>query len=524
MDQFTTTIGQPNLTSILFFFVFITGTMFITYFAAKKSKTTADFYAAGGGISGFQNGLALAGDYMSAASFLGIAGLVSLKGYDGLIYSIGFLVGWPIIMFLIAEPLRNLGKYTFADVVAYRLSQKPVRIAASVGSLMTVCFYLIAQMVGSGALIHMVFGLKYEIAIVFVGAVMICYVLFGGMLATTWVQIVKAVLLMSGSIFLSILVLKRFDFDLGKFFSSLTTITSTGVDGGKVVRNFLTPGLLFKNPWDQLSLGMALIFGTAGLPHILIRFYTVPDARTARTSVVWAMVIIGFFYIMTTFFGFGAASILGPDYLKGHGGTNMAAPELARTLGGEVFFAFISAVAFATILAVVAGLTISASTSFAHDFFTNVIRHGKDHLPGEEVRVARVTAIVVGALAIGLAILIGPAVNVAFLVGLAFAVAASANLPVIVFSIFWKRFTTAGAVTGLLVGLLSSILLIAVGPDFMKDPLFPLKNPAIISIPMGFLGAIIGSLFARERTAEALYPELVVRANTGLGAERATEH
>jgi cation/acetate symporter len=250
----------------------------------------------------------------------------------------------------------------------------------------------------------------------------------------------------------------------------------------------------------------------------------VPDARTARASVVWAMVIIGFFYIMTTFFGFGAASILGPDYLKGHGGTNMAAPELARTLGGEVFFAFISAVAFATILAVVAGLTISASTSFAHDFFTNVIRHGRDHLPGEEVRVAQVTALVVGALAIGIAILLGPAVNVAFLVGLAFAVAASANLPVIVFSIFWKRFTTAGAVGGLLVGLLSSILLIAVGPDFMKDPLFPLKNPAIISIPLGFLGAIIGSLFARERAAEALYPELVVRANTGLGAEQATEH
>ena len=512
-------------TALWMFLGFVFATLLITYFSARKSSGASAYFAAGRRITGWQNGLAVAGDYMSAASFLGITGMIAFNGYDGFMYSVGFLVAYLTVLFIVAEPLRNAGKYTMADLLAYRLRPRPVRAAASLSTLTVSLLYMIAQMVGAGTLVRQLLpGVTFEVAVVGVGILMVVYVVFGGMLATTWVQIVKAVLLMSGSIFLSILVLKRFDFDLGKFFSSLTAITSTGVDGEKVVRNFLTPGLLFKNPWDQLSLGMALIFGTAGLPHILIRFYTVPDARTARTSVVWAMVIIGFFYIMTTFFGFGAASILGPDYLKGHGGTNMAAPELARTLGGEVFFAFISAVAFATILAVVAGLTISASTSFAHDFFTNVIRHGKDHLPGEEVRVARVTAIVVGALAIGLAILIGPAVNVAFLVGLAFAVAASANLPVIVLSIFWKRFTTAGAVAGLLVGLLSSILLIAVGPDFMKDPFFPLKNPAIISIPMGFLGAIIGSLFARERTAEALYPELVVRANTGLGAEQATEH
>jgi len=324
--------------------------------------------------------------------------------------------------------------------------------------------------------------------------------------------------------FLSILVLNKFNFDLGKFFSSLTAITSTGANGEIVTRNFPDTRTPFKNPWDQISLGMALVFGTAGLPHILIRFYTVPDAKTARSSVVWAMIIIGLFYIMTTFFGFGAASLLGPDYSESpwrheHG----CAPACPRARRRGVF-AFISAVAFATILAVVAGLTISASTSFAHDFFTNVIHHGKERRPGEEVRVARITAFVVGAAAIGIAILLGPTVNVAFLVGLAFAVAASANLPVIVFSIFWKRFTATGAVTGLLVGLVSSIVLILVSPDFMKDAWFPLKNPAIVSIPLGFLGAFLGTFLSREPSAENLFAELKVRANTGLGAEKASTH
>jgi cation/acetate symporter len=384
---------------------------------------------------------------------------------------------------------------------------------------------MIAQMVGAGTLVRQLIpGVSYEMAVVGVGALMVIYVVFGGMLATTWVQIIKAVLLMSGSLFLSILVMAKFDWSLAKFFSSLTAISSTDASGVTVTRDFLTPGLLFKNPLDQISLGLALVFGTAGLPHILIRFYTVPDAKTARASVIWAMIIIGLFYIMTTFFGFGAASLLGPDYLKAHGGTNMAAPELARAMGGELFFAFISAVAFATILAVVAGLTISASTSFAHDFFTNVIHHGREAREGEEVRVARITAFVVGALAIGIAIALGPSVNVAFLVGLAFAVAASANLPVIVLSIFWKRFNTMGACLGLGVGLASSIILILVSPDFMQSPLFPLKNPGIVSIPLGFLGAFLGALIKREPAAEARFAELVVRANTGIGAEKATDH
>ena len=429
------------------------------------------------------------------------------------------------VLFIVAEPLRNAGKYTMADVLAYRLKPRPVRAAASLSTLTVSIFYMIAQMVGAGVLVRQLIpGVSYELAVIGVGILMVIYVVFGGMLATTWVQIIKAVLLMAGSILLSILVLQRYDFDLGKFFSSLTAITSTTADGQSVTRNFLTPGLIFKNPWDQISLGMALLLGTAGLPHILIRFYTVPDAKTARVSVVWAMIIIGLFYIMTTFFGFGAASLLGPDHIAANGGTNMAAPELARFLGGEIFFAFICAVAFATILAVVAGLTISASTSFAHDFFANVLHHGKEQKAGEEVRVARITAFVVGALAIVIAIILGPSVNVAFLVGLAFAVAASANLPVMIFSLYWKRFNTAGAVTGLLVGLSSSIILILVSPDFMKEPLFPLKNPALVSVPLGFLGAWLGTILSKEKPDEAKFTELMVRANTGLGAEKASAH
>lgn len=517
--------ASGDKTALFMFLAFVAATLVITYFSARKSTGASAYFAAGRRITGWQNGLAVAGDYMSAASFLGIAGMIAFNGYDGFMYSVGFLVAYLTVLFVVAEPLRNAGKYTMADVLAYRLKPRPVRAAASLSTLTVSVFYMIAQMVGAGTLVRQLIpGVSYEVAVIGVGILMVVYVVFGGMLATTWVQIIKAILLMSGSVFLSILVLNKFNFDLGKFFSSLTAITSTGANGEIVTRNFLTPGLLFKNPWDQISLGMALVFGTAGLPHILIRFYTVPDAKTARSSVVWAMIIIGLFYIMTTFFGFGAASLLGPDYLKAHGGTNMAAPQLAHELGGEVFFAFISAVAFATILAVVAGLTISASTSFAHDFFTNVIHHGKEHRPGEEVRVARITAFVVGAAAIGIAILLGPAVNVAFLVGLAFAVAASANLPVIVFSIFWKRFTTTGAVTGLLVGLISSIVLILVSPDFMKEAWFPLKNPAIVSIPLGFLGAFLGTFLSREPSAENLFAELKVRANTGLGAEKASTH
>lgn len=517
--------AAASQTSLWMFLAFVAATLVITWYSARKSSGANAYFAAGRRITGWQNGLAVAGDYMSAASFLGIAGMIAMNGYDGFMYSVGFLVAYLTVLFIVAEPLRNAGKYTMADVLAYRLKPRPVRAAASLSTLTVSIFYMIAQMVGAGVLVRQLIpGVSYELAVIGVGILMVVYVVFGGMLATTWVQIIKAVLLMGGSILLSILVLQRYDFDLGKFFSSLTAITSTTADGQSVTRNFLTPGLIFKNPWDQISLGMALLLGTAGLPHILIRFYTVPDAKTARASVVWAMLIIGLFYIMTTFFGFGAASLLGPDHIAANGGTNMAAPQLARFLGGEIFFAFICAVAFATILAVVAGLTISASTSFAHDFFVNVLHHGKEQKPGEEVRVARITAFVVGALSIVIAIILGPSVNVAFLVGLAFAVAASANLPVMLFSLYWKRFNTAGAVTGLLVGLASSIVLILVSPDFMKDPLFPLKNPALVSVPLGFLGAWLGTILSREKPDEAKFTELMVRANTGLGAEKASAH
>ena len=530
-----------NHAAIFMFVGFVAATLVITYFSARKSSGSSAYFAAGRRITGWQNGLAIAGDYMSAASFLGIAGMIALSGYDGFLYSVGFLVAYLTVLLLVAEPLRNAGKYTMADVLAYRLSPRPVRAIASLSTITVSTFYMIAQMVGAGSLVHVLIpGMTYNVAVCGVGVLMIVYVVFGGMLATTWVQIIKALLLMSGSVLLSVLVMARFHFSLSEFFNSLATIHLHNKAGDAITANFLTPGMKFKNPLDFISLGMALVFGTAGLPHILIRFYTVPDAKTARASVVWAMALIGVFYIMTTFFGFGAASVLGPDFITKNGGSNMAAPQLARALGGDIFFAFISAVAFATILAVVAGLTISASTSFAHDFFTNVIHRGREAKPGQEVRVARITAFVVGAASIGLAIALGPNANVAFLVGLAFAVAASANLPVIILSIFWKRFNTAGAVGGLGVGLLASIGLIIFSPTIMgidaatvaasarhliqHKPVFPLENPGIVSIPLGFLAAIIGTLITREPSAEAKFTELTVRANTGLGAEKATTH
>jgi cation/acetate symporter len=523
------------------FLGFILLTLGITYWAARKSSGANAFFAANRQIKGWQNGLAVAGDYMSAASFLGIAGIIAFQGYDGFMYSVGFLVAYLTVLLIVAEPLRNAGKYTMADVLAYRLKARPVRSMAALSTLTVSTFYMIAQMVGAGALVTLLLkdsGINYHTAVVGVGILMIIYVVFGGMLATTWVQIVKAVLLLCGTLFLSLLVLAHFGFSMSNFFHAVAQVTYHD-KGVEVTQNFLQPGLRYKPPYGQLdliSLGLALILGTAGLPHILVRFYTVPDAKTARTSVVWAMFLIGGFYIMTTFLGFGAATIVGRDRIATGGGTNMSAPLLAQALGGDVFFAFISAIAFATILAVVAGLTISASTSFAHDFWTNVIHRGTERKPGEEVRVARITAFVVGAISILIAILLGPTANVAFLVGLAFAVAASANLPVIVFSLFWRRFNTKGAVAGLGTGLAASILLILVSPSIMSvdapnvaaasrhliqsAPLFPLENPGIVSIPLGFLGAFIGTLFGREPEAEAKFTELSVRANTGLGAEK----
>jgi len=536
------TTPPTNHSALIMFLGFVALTLIITYFSARKSSGSSAYFAAGRRITGWQNGLAVAGDYMSAASFLGIAGMIAFKGYDGFMYSVGFLVAYLTVLLIVAEPLRNAGKYTMADVLAYRLSPRPVRAMASLSTITVSTFYMIAQMVGAGGLVKLLLpGVSYEWAVTGVGILMIVYVVFGGMLATTWVQITKAIMLMSGTVLLSILVLKYYHFSFPDFFNAIAHVPVKGADGVEVTKNFLSPGLAFgrtaANPWgpiDLVSLGMALVFGTAGLPHILVRFYTVPDAKTARSSVVWAMVLIGVFYIMTTFLGFGAAAILHPANIVvgGKPNDNMAAPLLAHALGGEVFFAFISAVAFATILAVVAGLTISASTSFAHDFYTNVIHHGKEHRPGQEVRVARITAFVVGAISILLAIKL-QTINVAFLVGLAFAVAASANLPVIVLSIFWKRFSTAGAVIGLAVGLLASIILIIISPSVMGTdgkalinhaPLFPLKNPGIISIPLGFIGAILGTLLTREPKAEALFTELSVRANTGLGSEKASSH
>ncbi len=510
-----TAIGQPNPIAMAFFFVFISITLGITWWAAKRTRTTEQFYAAGRTISAGQNGFALAGDYMSAASFLGIAGLVSTTGFDGLIYSTGWLVGWPVVLFLIAEPLRNLGRYTFADVVAMRLRQTPVRIAAAVGTLATVTLYLIAQMVGAGGLIRLMFGFSYEHAIVLVGIVMIGYVLFGGMIATTWVQIVKAVLLMTGALFLALLVLLRFDLSPAKLFAAAAEQYGSGV---------LAPGRLVSNPLDAISLGMALMFGTAGLPHILMRFYTVPDAQTARRSVFIATGLIGLFYLLTFILGFGAMVLVGPETIKSvDAGGNMAAPLLAELLGGTPFLGFIAAVAFATILAVVAGLTLSGAAALSHDLWVSVFRKGRAE-PGEQLRVARLATLALGVVAVGLGITF-KGQNVAFMVSLAFAIAASANFPALLLAIFWRRYTTAGAVTSMAVGTVATLLLIYLSPTIQVDILgeqgawFPLKNPALVTLPLSFIAGILVSLVVPEAEAEAGFTRLERQTHLGLETE-----
>ena len=489
-----TAIGEPNTIAMAFFFVFIAITLGITYWAARRTRTTEHFYAAGRTVSPGQNGFALAGDYMSAASFLGIAGLVSTTGFDGLIYSTGWLVGWPVVLFLIAEPLRNLGKYTFADVVALRLKQAPVRIAAAVGTLSTVIFYLIAQMVGAGGLIKLMFGLSYEVAITIVGAAMIAYVLFGGMLATTWVQIVKAILLLGGAFLLAMLVLSRFHFNPSELFAAAAT---------KYGDNVLVPGQLVTNPWDAISLGMALMFGTAGLPHILMRFYTVPDARAARTSVFYATGLIGFFYLLTFVLGFGAMVLVGPETIRAvDKGGNMAAPLLAEFIGGTPFLGFIAAVAFATILAVVAGLALAGASALSHDLWVNVVRKGTAS-GDEELKVAKVATVILGVLAVMLGITF-KGQNVAFMVSLAFAIAASGNFPALLMAIFWRRFSTAGAVASMLTGTFGTLLLIWLSPTIQIDVLkgtsatFPLKNPALVTIPLSFIVGIVVSLLTSK--------------------------
>lgn len=507
----TPALGSPDRVAIAFFGGFIALTLAITYWAARRTSTTEHFYVAGRTVTAGQNGFALAGDYMSAASFLGIAGLVSTSGFDGLIYSTGWLVGWPVVLFLIAEPLRNLGRYTFADVVAARLNPVPVRIAAAGGTLATIAFYLIAQMVGAGGLIRLLFGIPYETAVVIVGAAMMAYVLFGGMLATTWVQIVKAFLLLGGAAALALLVLSRFGFDPRVLFAAAAAKYGAGV---------LAPGKLVSNPLDAISLGLALMFGTAGLPHILMRFYTVPDARAARKSVFIATGLIGVFYLMTFILGFGAMVLVGPDAIKGvDAGGNMAAPMLAELLGGRPFLGFIAAVAFATILAVVAGLALSGAATISHDLWASVVRKGHPR-PGEELRVARLATIVLAAIAMALGIAF-KGQNVAFMVGLAFAIAASANFPALVLSIFWRRTSTAGAASSMAVGALSTLTLIALSPAVQIDLLhhataiFPLKNPALVTIPLSFLTGIVVSLLKPDTDGAARYAAMERRLLLG---------
>jgi cation/acetate symporter len=510
-----TALGTPTLSGIAFFIGIVIVTLAVTYWAARHTRSTREFYAAGRSISPLQNGLALAGDYMSAASFLGITGLVALRGYDGMIYATGWLVGWPALMFLIAEPLRNLGQFTFADVVAFRLRQVPVRIASAFGGILTLLFYVLAQMVGAGNLITLMFGLRYEWAVLVVGVVMLAYVLFGGMIATTWVQIIKAILLLFGVTLLTILVLSRFDFSPGSLYSAVA------VRYGQAA---LEPGGLVADPVDAVSLGLALMFGLLGLPHILMRFYTVPDARAARASVLYATGFIGYFYLIIPVVGFGASALVGRELIRRvDAGGNMAAPLIAELVGGTPFLGFIAAVAFATILAVVAGLTLAGASTLSHDIFMHAVRKGRA-TEREQIRVARGATLAFGVAAIVLGIVF-KGQNVAFMVGLAFAVAASANFPALLLSIVWRRFNTAGAVASIVAGAVTSLVLIVISPTIWVDilhnahALFPLRNPAIVSMPAGFLFGAAASLLTREPIAESKFDEEKLRTYLGIGAE-----
>ncbi|MEN0644355.1 cation acetate symporter [Alkalicoccobacillus gibsonii] len=501
---------------IALFFLIVGSTLVITYYAAKRTKTASEFYTAGGGLTGWQNGLAIAGDYLSAASFLGIAGAIALFGFDGFFYSIGYLVAYLVVLFIVAEPLRNLGKYTLADMIHARFDARKVRGVAAFSTITIVIFYMIAQLVGAGALIQLLFGINYSWAVALVGVMMTIYVLFGGMTATSWVQIIKAVLLMVATLVISVMVLFKFNFNILGMFNEMKTVTDHGAD-------FLNPGLQGRAPLDSISLMLALVLGTAGLPHILMRFFTVRDAKTARSSVVTATWIVGIFYVLTIFLGFGAAAFVGRDAIvAANSAGNMAAPLLAEALGGELFMSFVAAVAFATILAVVAGLVLSGASAFAHDIFNQIIRKGKA-TEKEQVIAARSASVGVAVFSIILA-LFAQNMNVAFLVALAFCVAASANLPVIVYTIYWKRFNTSGAIWAMVLGLLTAIILVSISPNvFAADgsaiitgtPIFPLTNPAIISVPAGFLGGVIGTLLSKQKEDAGKYAEVKVKANTG---------
>ncbi|MGZ5130836.1 MAG: cation acetate symporter [Caldimonas sp.] len=536
-----------NWTAIGMFAVFVVFTLFITKWAASRTKSAADFYTAGGGITGVQNGLAIAGDYMSAASFLGISAAVMASGFDGLIYSIGFLVGWPVITFLMAERLRNLGKFTFADVAAFRFKQTPVRIFAASGTLVVVAFYLIAQMVGAGQLIKLLFGLEYWIAVVIVGSLMMVYVLFGGMTATTWVQIIKACMLLGGATFMAVSVLWHFGFSPEAMFAEAVRIkTDLALKDGKAAaaaatigQSIMGPGNFVKDPISAISFGMALMFGTAGLPHILMRFFTVPSAKAARSSVMWATGWIGYFYLLTFIIGFGAITyvLTNPEFLDAtgalRGGGNMAAIHLANAVGGNVFLGFISAVAFATILAVVAGLTLSGASAVSHDLYATVIKAGKAD-SASELRVSRMTTVGLGILAVVLGIVFEKQ-NIAFMVSLAFAIAASANFPVLFMSVLWKDCTTRGAVIGGFLGLISSVVLTVVSPSVWEatlgypkgSALFPYTSPALFSMTIAFVGIWLFSILDKsERAAvdRGGFLAQQVRSETGIGASRSSGH
>ena len=547
-----------NWTAIFMFVAFVVLTLYITKWAAAKTKSAADFYTGGGGITGFQNGLAIAGDYMSAASFLGISAAVMANGYDGLIYSIGFLVGWPVITFLMAERLRNLGRFTFADVAAYRFNQAPVRIFAATSTLVVVAFYLIAQMVGAGQLIKLLFGMEYWHAVIIVGALMMVYVLFGGMTATTWVQIIKAVMLLAGASFMAFMVMAQFGFSFEALFAKAVEIkamvaskdakliadaTAAGKDVAAVAAakgfSIMGPGSFIKDPISGISFGMALMFGTAGLPHIMMRFFTVPNAKEARKSVFWATTWIGYFYILTFIIGFGAIVLVStnPEFLDAKGGLigggNMAAIHLANAVGGNLFLGFISAVAFATILAVVAGLTLSGASAVAHDLYATVIKKG-NATSADELRISKITTLCLGVVAIVLGITFEKQ-NIAFMVSLAFAIAASANFPVLFMSVLWKGVTTRGATVGGFLGLISAVGLTVVSPAIWEavllnpkgSALFPYTSPALFSMAIGFIGIWFFSITDKSDRAaidKAGFAAQKVRSETGIGASGASGH
>ena len=540
---------QPvNMTAIGMFFVFVMATLAITWWAARQTKSTADFYTAGGGISGFQNGLAIAGDYMSAATLLGLSSLVFAKGYDGFVYTVAFFMGWPVITFLMAERLRNLGKFTFADVAGYRFQQTPIRAFAASGTLVVVAFYLIAQMVGAGQLIKLLFGLEYWMAVVIVGALMMVYVLFGGMTATTWVQIIKACLLLAGVTFMGFMVMAQYGFSPEALFAKGVEVRTqiaantgkTPEEAAKAGLSIMGPGGFIKDPISAISFGMALMFGTAGLPHILMRFFTVPNAKEARKSVFYATGFIGFFFLVVMVLGFAAIVIVGQDpqfFVDGQlggaliGGGNMVAMHLAKAVGGNLFLGFLSAVAFATILAVVAGLALAGASAISHDLYATVLKKGRAS-ERDEMRVTRIATVGLGLVAIGLGILFEQQ-NVAFLVGLTFGIAASTNFPVLIMAMYWKGLTTRGALLGGCAGLISALVLVILSPAVWvavlghAEAIYPYDHPALFSMPLAFLVIVVVSRMDRSARAErerAAFDDQFVRAQTGLGAAAASSH